>query len=121
MKSKYKQGDIIFIPYPFTDLSGTKKRPVIIISKNEINSPNFIAAKITSVIRNDKFSFELKEQNLTIPLKKESEVRTNEIFTVHKSLILRKFTNLHEISLSNLTDAIISHIETDNKKIIQNN
>ncbi len=42
MKSKYKQGDIIFRPYPFTDLSGTKKRPVIIISKNEINSPNFI-------------------------------------------------------------------------------
>ena len=93
-----------------------KKRPVIIISKNEINSPNFIVAKITSVIRNDKFAFKLKEQDLTNPLKKESEVRTNEIFTVHKSLILRKFTSLHKISLSKLSNAIISHIEIDNTK-----
>ncbi len=48
----YKQGDILLIPYPFTDLSKTKKRPVIVISK-KTHKGNYVVAKITSVIRND--------------------------------------------------------------------
>jgi mRNA interferase MazF len=49
---KYKQGDIIFIPFPFTDLSNKKQRPAVIVSRHSINYPNYIVAKITSVIRN---------------------------------------------------------------------
>lgn len=30
-----KQGEIVLIPVPFTDLSSTKRRPVIIISNDD--------------------------------------------------------------------------------------
>jgi len=32
-----KQGDIVLIPIPFTDLTSTKRRPVIVISNDTYN------------------------------------------------------------------------------------
>ena len=31
----YKQGEILLIPIPFSDLSSNKKRPVLVISNDE--------------------------------------------------------------------------------------
>lgn len=33
----FKQGDILLIPIPFTDLTANKKRPVLVISNNYYN------------------------------------------------------------------------------------
>jgi mRNA interferase MazF len=43
---KYNQGDIVLLPYPYTDLSNTKQRPAVIISKDSVNKQNCIVAKI---------------------------------------------------------------------------
>ncbi|MEX0810573.1 MAG: type II toxin-antitoxin system PemK/MazF family toxin [Chitinophagales bacterium] len=107
---KYNQGDIVLIPYPFTDLSKTKQRPVVIISKNSINKEHFIVAKITSVIRNDRFSYQIKQDFIDRPLRKKSEVRTNELFTVHKSLILKKFASFDKTSFLKLSECIKENI-----------
>jgi mRNA interferase MazF len=58
-KASYQQGDIVLIPYSYTDLSSVKRRPVVIISKDSINKDFFIVAKITSVLRSDELSFSL--------------------------------------------------------------
>lgn len=42
----HNQGDILLIPIPFTDLSSSKRRPVLVIS----NSEYIIVAAITSNI-----------------------------------------------------------------------
>lgn len=111
--AKYNQGDIVLLPYPYTDLSGTKQRPVAIISKNSINKQNFIVTKITSVIRNDRFSFAIKTADIDKNLKRESELRTNEVFTVHKSLIRKKLTSFNKVALRKLTDKIKNNISVD--------
>ncbi|MEM8526074.1 MAG: type II toxin-antitoxin system PemK/MazF family toxin [Bacteroidota bacterium] len=87
----YKQGDIILIPYPFTDLSTAKQRPAVIISNEKSNNfrGDYIVAKVTSVIRNDDFSFTLSSGRLDHPIPRPSEVRTNELLTVSKEIIKR--------------------------------
>ena len=104
--AKFRQGDIVLIPYPYTDLSGTKKRPVVVISKTSINNENLIVAKITSVIRNDIFSVNIKPGNINNQLKYNSEVRTNEIFTVNKSLVIKRFATFYNGPLKLLINKI---------------
>jgi mRNA interferase MazF len=110
---KYKQGDIILLPYPFTDLSNSKQRPAVIISKDSINKQNYIVAKITSVIRNDKFSFPIAPTDIDRELKYESEVRTNEVFTVSPTIIIKKFASFKKEPLKKLTEKVKDNITVE--------
>lgn len=48
-------GDVILVPFPFTDQSTSKKRPAVIISSARYNAerPDFIIMAITSQIRTE--------------------------------------------------------------------
>lgn len=48
----YKQGDVLLVPFPFTDQSGTKQRPAVVLSGAAYNQdhPDVILAPITSQI-----------------------------------------------------------------------
>jgi mRNA interferase MazF len=107
---KYKQGDIVLIPYPYTDLSNAKQRPAVIISNDAANKQNYIVAKITSVIRNDWFSFSISNTHIDRELNRESEVRTNELFTVSPTIIIKKFGSFRKESLKQLTEIIKENI-----------
>ncbi len=46
----YRKGDVVLVPFNFTDHSGTKRRPAIIVSGDDYNThtPDVIVASITS-------------------------------------------------------------------------
>jgi mRNA interferase MazF len=43
----YKKGTVVLVPFPFTDLTGNKVRPAIIISENKIGN-DIVVVFITS-------------------------------------------------------------------------
>jgi len=101
------------LPYPYTDLSNYKQRPAVIISKDSVNKQNYIVAKITSVIRSDKFSFRIEPSDIDRELKYESEVRANEVFTVSPTIIIKKFASFKREPLKRLTESVKENITVE--------
>ncbi len=98
------------IPYPYTDLSGTKKRPVIILTDAD-SFGNHIVAKITSVLRNDIFAFFLNDQDLSVSFYRPSEVRVNELFTVSSNLAIKSIAILSKPVTRQLLDQVITNFQ----------
>ena len=48
--TRYKRGDIVLVPFPFTDLSSSKRRPALVISPDDFNTrmQDLVVAAITS-------------------------------------------------------------------------
>ena len=101
------------LPYPYTDLSNYKQRPAVIISKDSVNKQNYIVAKITSVIRSDKFSFRIEPSDIDRELKYESEVRANEVFTVSPTIIIKKFASFKREPHKRLTESVKENITVE--------
>lgn len=79
-------GSIILTAFPFTDLSSTKRRPALALSRDHGDRPDVIVAYITSVPRIDPFAVPLlpdRENGLKVP----SMVRFNKLATIEKNII----------------------------------
>ncbi len=46
----YDFGDVVLVPFPFTDQTGTKKRPAVVVSSGGLNAsrPDLVIMAITS-------------------------------------------------------------------------
>jgi len=88
------RGDIVLIPFPFTDLSGQKVRPALIVSPDPV-SGDILVAFISSVI---PAAPEPTEYVLNVAhpafvrtgLKHTSVFKMGKLATLRRSLILRR-------------------------------
>ena len=87
--ARFIKGDVVIIPFPFSDLSGNKRRPAFVIASLPGN--DIILCQITSRIKKDKFSITLSLSDFTTgSLPVESYIRPNRIFTADQKIIIRK-------------------------------
>lgn len=89
----YKQRDILLIPIPFTDLTSSKKRPVLVLSNDDYNSKtdDIIVDAITSNITSKDYSVfitnsDLLEGNFKI----DSCIRVDKIYTLAQNIVIKK-------------------------------
>jgi len=106
---KLFQGDIVLVEFPFSDRSGSKYRPAIIISNSKINrTSDVVLAAITSQSRVDDYSFVLENKFLVQPLHKDNcEVKCNNIFTADRSIVVKKISSLKSEKYPELFDKIL--------------
>lgn len=91
----YKQREIVLVPFPYSDLSNTKRRPVLIISNDDYNKRfhDVIVCVITSNQFKDAYSLPLENDDLEIGVLPESSiVKIHKLFTIHQSKIIKKFS-----------------------------
>lgn len=96
---RFEQGEIVFVPFPFTNLTSSKKRPVLILSKTDYNikSSDFVCCGITSNIRSVDHSVLIQGKDLSTGfLPKPSRIKINTIFTLEKSVVIRSFGKVRE-------------------------
>lgn len=89
-----KQGDIVLIPIPFTDLSTRKRRPVIVISNDDYNhrTADVVVVALTSNPTPTDYSFMITSSDLARgKLNRPGKVRVDKIYTLAKSIIVKTF------------------------------
>lgn len=98
------KGDIILIPFPFTDLSGVKSRPALVLFSDEVD---ITIAFITSQLKwQDEFDVAVQPAELN-GLKVSSVIRLSKIATVDKNLCLGKLGSLSDLDLKNINDGLL--------------
>ena len=87
-----EQRSIVLIPFPYSDLSGAKKRPALVISSTDFNNKNedVICCLITSNIEDMQHSIKITNNEMESGfLEFESKIKPYRIFTVNKKLIYK--------------------------------
>jgi len=91
------KGDIVLIPFPFSDLSGAKNRPAVILIETE---EDITVAFITTQIKwSTGFDVLLSPSDLN-GLKKVSLIRLNKLATIDKNLVIGRLGSLDDSSIS---------------------
>ena len=96
---KFKQKEIVLVPFPYSDLSSIKNRPVLILSNDNFNYSHndLLVAVITSKMFIDDYSVEIDNDSLEYGiLPEKSVIKTSKLFTVSKDLIIKKFSILKD-------------------------
>lgn len=97
------KGDIILVPFPFTDLSGNKLRPAIVLfSTNYDVTISFITTQTKWKETTDIDLMPSKRNGI----KQYSIVRLSKIATVDKSLVVGKLGDLTKNEIEELNDKL---------------
>jgi mRNA interferase MazF len=89
-----RQGDILLVPVPFTDLTSHRRPPVIVVSNDtyQASTPDFVAVAMTSNLRPAPYSFEVTSADLAEGvLNRPGRVRVDKIFTLAQSIVVTRF------------------------------
>ena len=89
-------GDVVLVPFPFTDQTTTKKRPAVVISSKGYNSarPDFILMAVTSQLRDvDAFGEVWLSEWRAAGLLKPSAAKPV-IATIERLLVIKKLGSL---------------------------
>jgi len=103
------KGDIVLIPFPFTDLSGNKNRLAVVLFHHE---DDVTVCFITSNINNPSNFDLLIEPSALNGLKKTSLIRVNKLATVDIDLILGLLGRLEETQYKLLISKLIELFHT---------
>jgi mRNA interferase MazF len=99
-----KKGSVILIPFPFTDLQGSKIRPAVVLNKSERDvTICFITSELKWKTEQDISIFPSENNGLKVP----SLIRISKIATIDSALILGELGELSNIEIAELNKGLI--------------
>ena len=94
----FSKGDVVLVPFPFTDLTQTKLRPAIVLyaqSEGENITLCFISSQNLDCLSRDEFIIDVTHPEFSnTGLKSGSKVKVSRIVTIDRTLIQRKLGGL---------------------------
>ncbi|HLD34184.1 MAG TPA: type II toxin-antitoxin system PemK/MazF family toxin [Candidatus Nanoarchaeia archaeon] len=91
------QRDIWLVPFPFSDQTGKKVRPILLLSKDQFNnsSEDVIVCAITSNI-SEKHSISLKNEQLEEgELLNQCAIKPENVLKINKKLFLKRIGRIN--------------------------
>lgn len=94
-----RKGDIVLIPFPFTDLSGNKLSPTVVLAQTRLD---LTLCFITTQLQWQKPTDMLLQPKSSNGIKKPSLIRVKEIATLDKALALGRIGSINSTELIEL-------------------
>ena len=99
-----KKGSIILIPFPFTDLTGSKIRPAVVLNKSQLDvTICFISSELKWKTEYDILVQPTESNGLKMP----SLIRIGKIATIHSALALGKLGELSDAEIMEVDKGLI--------------
>jgi len=102
---KFVKGDVVVLPFPFSNLSSSKRRPALVVAI--ASEDDVILAQITSSSFNDSYAVELADTDFFDGgINVASYVRPNKLFTADVNIIAYKAGNVKVEKLKDVASII---------------
>lgn len=102
-------GSVVLVPFPFSDLSQSKRRPAVVLAAAEHG--DWILCQVTSKAYSDARAVELTDADFEHgSLRLVSYARPAKLFTAHESLFVSEVGALRVRSLRKIADVVVSVI-----------
>jgi len=103
---RFVKGDVVVVPFPFSDLSGSKKRPALVLTN--LRGDDMMICQITSKPTDDIFAQPLRSEDFESgSLLTDSYIRPLRVFTIDKHIVFRKTGQITADRMDKVIDAII--------------
>ncbi len=107
---KFVKGDVIVVPFPYSDLTTSKKRPALVVAS--LAGDDVILCQITSQMKKDDYSVALQSADFQSgTLRQDSFIRPNRLFTADARIVLYKAGDVKKSKMGEVVDKIISIIK----------
>lgn len=108
--ARFVKGDVVVIPFPFSDLSQSKRRPALIVAL--LQGDDAILCQLTSRTVKDGYAIALDDADFVSgSLKQPSNIRPNRLFTADTHIILYRVGSLKKEKLTGVIDKLIGIIK----------
>jgi len=104
---QFIKGEVVIIPFPFSDLSGSKRRPTFVMV--DLEGDDIVLCQIISHFSKDRYAIPIKNEDFQKGnlINDVSYIRPNRIFTADKKIIVRSTGILQESKTKEVSDIVI--------------
>ncbi len=106
----FVKGDIVVIPFPFSDLSQAKRRPALVIAA--LKGDDVILCQLTSKVIKDTYAILIDDSDFSSGgLRQPGHIRPNRLFTADAHIILYRIGRIRSEKLRQVLEKIIEIIK----------
>ena len=103
-------GQVVLVPFPFSDLSRTKMRPAVVLA--EAGRDDWILCQVTSNPYGDEKAVTLTEKDFQSgSLRVTSYARPGKLFTANASLVAETIGLLKKAAIRKLIEGVVKILE----------
>lgn len=107
--ARFVKGEVVVVPFPFSDLSQAKRRPALVVAA--LTGDDLILCQITSQTIKDTYALPLNDSDFSDGgLKLPSNIRPNRLFTADTRIILYRVGKLGANKIDQVINKIIEII-----------
>jgi len=108
---KFIKGDVVVVPFPFSDLSNSKRRPAFVVT--QLIGDDVILCQITTPAKPDSYSIPLSTVDFDAGgLDHDSHLRPNRLFTADSKIVEYRAGKLSSKKIKEVIDRIVEIIQS---------